>query len=201
MDSSSNHKGSCVTDSSVNLFTRAPAWSTAALTSSPRYVWFSNLIIYLLRNYEIWNNESIKQQKFEPTKIRNNEKIKQQKYEKTKGQNNESTKQRKYETTKVRNNEIANHRKGNAKQPFCKNNATAKQRKSDVKLQMGDANQRDYGTAKQRKSYAKQRKDDEKQRNCETTKQWNNECAEGQDGPYPDTMPMSCTFSVWQKYK
>ena len=38
MDGSANHKGSGVTNGSVNLFTGAAAWSTAALTSSPRHV-------------------------------------------------------------------------------------------------------------------------------------------------------------------
>ena len=158
MNASTNHKGTGVTDSSVNLFIRAAAClSTAALTSSPRHVSFSTVFIYLLIT---------KQRKYETTKVRKNESTKKQKYQTTRERNNKSTQQRKCETTK-----------GWYETTRLWNNETTKQRKSDAKLQKGDAKQRDYETAKQQKRDAKQRKGDDKQRrgdakqrNCKTTK-------------------------------
>ena len=106
MAGSTNHRVSGVTDSSVNLFARAPSWSTAVLTSSPRHAWYSNVFIYLLRN-----NESAKQQKYETTKVWNNEKATRN-YERAMRINERAignyvtAKQRNCKTTKVRDGHI-----------------------------------------------------------------------------------------------
>ena len=79
MDGSDN-RGSGVTDGSVNLFTRAPAWQTVALSITSGY-------------------ETKKARNNETTKVRDNESTKQRKYETTRVRYCESVKVRKYKST------------------------------------------------------------------------------------------------------
>ena len=118
MDGSDN-RGSGVTDGSVNLFTRAPAWQTVALSITSGY-----------ETKKARNNAGTKQQKYETTRVRNSESTKQReydtakvwKYESTRARNNKTTKNegtctklRNNKRAKLRNNEMATH-KGDAKQ-------------------------------------------------------------------------------------